>query len=136
MRRFRWVFVFAAATWTMAAAADGVYLADAIKQPPYALALTNMLASVPHMPSWTGQVIKPAGDYVGNPATYATIDGVKYELFNTCKAHDCADNKLEVMFSPNGAQAWGALVDGGKPIAYLGGPTPAQQSALKAALQQ
>ena len=136
MHRFGWFFVLLTVVWTMVAVADGIYLTDAIKQPPYELALTNLLASSTHLPSWTGQVVKPKGDYVGSPATHATIGGVEYELFNTCKAHDCADNKLEVMFAPKGAQAWGALVDGAKPISYLGGPTPAQQSALKAALQK
>ncbi len=69
------------------------------------------------------------------PAEYQTIVGTRYELFNGCKAHDCADNRIEVMFAPNGTQAWGAILIDGKTITYLGGPSPAQQSALKAAVQ-
>lgn len=80
--------------------------------------------------------MKTSGDYVGNAAISATVAGVSYELFHACKAHDCAANQLEVMFSPGGAQAWGAIVEDGKPASYLGAPSSAQQAALKAALQQ
>ncbi len=54
----------------------------------------------------------------------------------TCKAHACLQNQLAIIFSPGGAQAWGALMDDGKPVSYLGAPGPAQQSALRDVLQE
>ena len=135
MRQLCLAFMLACAACSIAVAADATYLTDAIKTPSYSRALTNLLKNSRNLPSWTKQVLKPSGDYVGNPVVTSTVEGTKYELFNTCKAHDCADNQLELMFSPNGAQAWGAIIVNGKSIAYLGAPSPAQKSALKAALQ-
>jgi Inhibitor of vertebrate lysozyme (Ivy) len=136
MRRLAWAFIFVCAAHAGVLAASDTYLTDAIKNPSYARALTKLFGDSPGLPSWTQQVLKTSGDYVGTPATFATIAGAKYELFHACKAHDCTGNELEVMFAPNGAQAWGALIDNGKPVSYLGAPSPAQQSALKSALQQ
>jgi len=124
------------AACSIAVAADDTYLADAIRNPSYFRALTNLLKEYRDLPRWTKQVLETSGDYVGGTAIYSTVDGTKYELFHTCKAHDCSDNQLEVMFSPNGTQVWGAIMESGKSITYLGAPSPAQQSALKAALQR
>jgi len=41
-----------------------------------------------------------------------------------------------VMFSPRGARAWGAFLESGRPIAYLGAPSPAQRAALMTSLRQ
>lgn len=135
MRPLYLAFMSLCAACSIAVAAGDTYLTDVIKNPSYSRALTNLLKNSLNLPSWTKQVFNPLGHYVGSPAIYATVDGTKYELFFTCKPHDCSDDKLEVMFSPNAAQAWGAIVVNGKPIAYLGAPSPAQQSALKAALE-
>ncbi len=123
------------ATASVAAAAGDVYLADAIKSPAYAQALTRLLKSAGHLPEWTNELTNRRGNYVGTPVDHVTIAGTRYELFNACKAHDCADNRIEVMFAPNGTQAWGAILIEGKSVSYLGAPSPAQQSALKAAVQ-
>jgi hypothetical protein len=77
----------------------------------------------------------PTGDYVGVPRTFSTVGSTNDELFNTCKPHARSDNQLVIMFAPNGAQAWAAYAEAGKPIVFLGAPSAAQQSALKAALQ-
>jgi hypothetical protein len=134
MRKLYLAFMLVCAVCSIAVAADAPYLTDAMKNPSYSRALTNLLKSSRSLPSWTKQILKASGDYVGTPVTYSTVDGIKYELFNACKAHDCADNQLEVMFAPGGTQAWGAVMTNGNSIAYLGTPSPAQQSALQAAL--
>jgi Inhibitor of vertebrate lysozyme (Ivy) len=136
MRRSAWALIFVCAAPAGVVAANDTYLTDAIKAPSYARALASLLSNSPGLPNWTQQVLKTSGDYVGTPATFATVAGTKYELFHTCKAHDCTGNELEVMFAPSGSQAWGALIDNGKPMSYLGAPSPAQQAALKSALQQ
>jgi Inhibitor of vertebrate lysozyme (Ivy) len=116
-------------------AANDVYLTDVIKNSPYALALSNLLRSSRDLPAWTKQTLKVSGDYVGDPMVNSTVDGTSYELFTTCKPHDCSDSQLEVMFAPNGAQAWAAYAETGKSIVFLGAPNAAQQAALGAALQ-
>jgi hypothetical protein len=90
---------------SIAVAAGETYLTDAIQNPSYARALTSLLRHSRNLPNWTKQLLKTSGDYVGTPVSYLTIDGTRYELFGTCKPHECDNNRLEVMFSPNGTQA-------------------------------
>jgi len=100
MRRLCLGFMLACTACSIAAAADDIYLTDAIKNPSYSRALTKLLKRSRGLPVWTKQVLKTTGDYVGTPVSYLTIDGTRYELFGTCKTHDCADNRLEVMSPP------------------------------------
>ena len=135
MRNLRWAIILAAAAYALPAAAADPYLFDVIKKPAYARALTSLLQGAPGLPSWTRKLLSPRGDYVGSPVAYVTVAGTRYELFNACKAHDCDSSRVEVMFSPNGAQAWAGVYEAGRPITWLGAPTPAQQQAMTGALQ-
>ena len=135
MRQLCLGFMLACTACSVAVAAGDTYLTDVMKKPSYSRALTNLLKQSRSLPVWTRQLLKTSGDYVGTPVDYVTIDGTRYELFGTCKTHDCGDNRLEVMFAPNGTQAWGGVLKDGKSVIYLGAPSPAQQSALEPALQ-
>jgi hypothetical protein len=136
MRQVRWAFVALMASCTLAVADQSPYLTDAIKNPTCLRALTALLKSAPKLPAWTRQVLNRSGNYVGTPATFATVGGTKYELFFACKPHDCDQNNLEIMFAPDGAEARGAVVVNGRSPSYLGAPSPAQRAALRAALKQ
>jgi hypothetical protein len=135
MRTFLRAIIVIGAAFSAATAAAEVYLGDAVKSPAYAQSLAKLLKSAGHLPEWTNELLKSRGNYVGTPVAHVTIAGTRYELFNACKAHDCADNRIEVMFAPKGTKAWGAIRIDGKNVSYLGAPSPAQQSALKAAVQ-
>jgi len=135
MRTFLRALVVIGATFSAAAVAADVYLADAIKSSAYAQSLAELLKSAGSLPDWTNELRKPRGNYVGTPVVHVTIAGTHYELFNACKAHDCGDNRIEVMFAPKGTKAWGAILVDGKNVTFLGAPSPAQQSALKSAMQ-
>jgi hypothetical protein len=113
--------------------ADPAYLSDVMKEPAYRKAYAAMLSGASHLPSWLKQ-ITGREDYVGTPETSATVAGISYRLFHACEAHDCMGHELEVMFSPDGAQAYGLLVDGNKPQRWFGAPDAAQQAALSKAL--
>jgi hypothetical protein len=136
MRQIYLAFALTCAACSVAAAAGQTYLTDAIKDPSYLQSLTSLFNNAGKLPRWTVQVLKTSGDYVGTPVAYSTVDGTRYALFYACKAHDCADNAMELMFAPNGAQAWAALVEDGKSVTYLGSPSAAQQAALKKAFQK
>ena len=135
MRSLRWAIILAAAACGLPAAAADPYLFDVVKKPAYARALTSLLQGAPSLPSWTRNLLSARGDYVGSPVAYVTVGGTRYELFNACKAHECDSSQVEVMFSPNGAQAWAGVYEAGRPITWLGAPSPAQQAAMKGALQ-
>jgi hypothetical protein len=140
MRQICWIAVLVSAlcsqVYTSALAASDIYLTDVIKRSPYAHALSNLLNGSRDLPAWIRQTEKVAGDYVGDPMVNSTVDGIRYELFTTCKPHECSDSQFEVMFAPNGAQAWAAYAQTGKPLIFLGAPNAAQRAALRAALQQ
>jgi hypothetical protein len=135
MRRLRWVILLAAAAYALPAAAADPFLFDVVKKPAYSRSLTSLLQGAGGMPNWTRNLVSPRGDYVGSPVDYVTVGGTRYELFNACKAHECDSSRVEVMFSPNGTQAWAGVYEAGKPITWLGAPSPAQQEAMKGALQ-
>jgi hypothetical protein len=135
LRKLRWAIVLVCAAWTLPATADMIYLADVIKLPAYASALTKLLRSARGLPEWTRELARPRGDYVGVPLELATIGATTYELFNACKPHECADSRVEVMFAPDGARAWAGVYEDGKPITWLGAPNLAQKKAMEGALQ-
>jgi hypothetical protein len=49
------------------------------------------------------------GQGTSTPLQEVVIDGQKYTLGQMCKPHDCADNQLIVIFSPDKKKAWGLL---------------------------
>lgn len=130
-------FFFALTIFFMTSAgsgnAAGDYLFDIIKLPAFHKAYVAMLSGATHLPSWLGE-ITGKGDYVATPETPASIDGVTYRLFHACKAHDCAGHEFEVMFSADGAKAYGLLIDGESPQRFFGQPNSQQQAALQKAI--
>jgi len=44
------------------------------------------------------------------PAKQMPVGNDTYTLAWVCKTHDCGDNQLHVLFSPQGEQAWGLLM--------------------------
>jgi Inhibitor of vertebrate lysozyme (Ivy) len=124
MRRLRWAIVLACMAYALPPAAADVYLFDVIKKPAYARSLKGLLRGAKDLPFWTPNLLSTRGDYVGTPVDYVTVGGVKYELFNACKAHQCDDSRVEVMFAPNGAQAWAGVYQAGKPITKSARRTP------------
>ena len=128
-RQFCCGLVMMSVVWSPALAAEP-YLSDMIKKPAYARTLKSLLDHAGNLPSWTGEILKLKGNYVGDVATHVAIGGTTYEIFFTCQPHNCDDAELAVMFAPNGTQAWGVLFQEGA-ISYLGAPSEAQQAALK-----
>lgn len=111
------------------ARAANPYLFDLMKQPAYRKAYVQMMAGAKNLPSWLKQITGKE-DYVTAPADNVTIEGTAYLLVNACKAHDCADNTLELLFSPGGAPAYGLLIIDAKERRWFGNPNAAQQAVL------
>ncbi len=100
-----------------AAAPQNQDLSEMLKQPAYRAAWDKMLR---------GQKV---------PGVLVEIDGVNYQADHVCKPHDCDGNEFEVLFAPDGRQAWGALVTNGKKPRFFGAPNPKQKQALQDQLQ-
>ncbi|ULK99368.1 Ivy family c-type lysozyme inhibitor [Bradyrhizobium sp. I71] len=112
----------------------GPYLSQMMKtNPAYARALNALLDHADALPEWAQGMGRGKGWSVESPVTNVTIDGTGYELFDTCESQNCNRSQLIVMFAPNATQAWGALSHEGT-ISYFGGPSAAQQKALRETL--
>jgi hypothetical protein len=115
------------------AAADGPYLFDLLKQPAYLSAWKAMLAGE-SVPSWVSKYAKTF-DGPSSPSKTVTVGGEAYTLGWVCKAHDCGDNQLHVLFAPAGRQAWGLLVTGSNQK-WLGRPDAGIQAAITSNMNQ
>ncbi len=112
--------------------ASGPYLFDLLKQKPYLTAWNAMLASA-SVPAWVKNYAKTF-DGPSSPSKDVPIGNATYTLGWVCKAHDCGDNQLHVLFAPAAAQAWGLLTAPGQQK-WLGNPDAAIQTAIKSNLE-
>jgi hypothetical protein len=110
------------------AAEDGPYLFDLLKQPPYLAAWNGMLKGA-SLPGWVKSYAK-SFDGPSAPSKTVTVGGKAYTLGWVCKAHDCGDNQLHVLFAPRANQAWGLLTTSGRQQ-WLGGPDAEIQAAIQ-----
>jgi hypothetical protein len=115
-----------------AAEADGPYLFDLLKQQTYLSAWKAMLAGET-VPAWVGKYAKTF-DGPSSPSKTVSVGGESDTLAWVCKAHDCGDNQLHVLFSPDGKRAWGLLVTGGQ-RRWLGKPDAAIQAAIQSGVE-
>ena len=80
----------------------GPYLFDLLKQKPY-LAAWNAMLSGAGVPAWVKNYAKTF-DGPSSPSKDVPIQGKVYTLGWVCKAHDCGDNQLHVLFAPGAAR--------------------------------
>ncbi len=112
---------------------DGPYLFDLLKQPAYLAAWKAMLKGE-QVPAWVASYTKTF-DGPSSPSKTVTVGGQAYTLGWVCKAHDCGDNQLHVLFAPQGKQAWGLLVTGSNQK-WLGKPDASIQAAITSNMDQ
>jgi inhibitor of lysozyme (Ivy) len=122
------VLLLLSAAPTFSAAQEGPYLYDLLSDASYLSAWNGMLAGE-DVPDWVSGY---ATDFNGptSPSSEVPVGGEMHTLAWVCKAHDCGDNQLYVLFAPGGAQAWGYLITGGDHTRFLGGPNAAIQDVL------
>ena len=109
-------------------AEEGPYLFDLLKQQTYLAAWKAMLAGET-VPAWVGKYATTF-DGPSSPSKQVSVGSETYTLAWVCKAHDCGDNQLHVLFSPDGKQAWGLLITG-QQRRWLGKPDAAIQTAIQ-----
>lgn len=119
-----------AASCVSAFAADapkGPNLSDLMKQPAHRAAWYGMFAGETP-PSWVEDYAKTL-DGPPTPSIAVAANGETYTLAFTCKANECGDNQLFVLFSPGGAKAWGLLIAGSEQK-WFGAPDEAIRKAI------
>jgi hypothetical protein len=118
----RLLFVLVLVLSSVAAVAEdtkGPVLGDLLKLPAYRSAWVSMLAGAV-LPPWVEEYTKTL-DGPATPSIAVTVGDNIYTLGFTCQPNNCGDNQLYVLFSPNGAKAWGLLLTG-KEKTWLGSP--------------
>lgn len=118
---------------SLAVAQEGPYLFDLLKQPSYLAAWKAMLKGET-VPGWVANYAKTF-DGPSTPTKNVPVGSETYTLGWVCKAHDCGDNQLYVLFSPGGKQAWGLLITAGNQRKWLGHPDVAIQAAIESNVQ-
>ena len=113
-----------------AVAADGDYLFNTLKKPPYHRAWDALLASGGKVPAWLVGFGK-GGNGVANPARTVIVEGQPYQLNFVCQAHNCGGNELHILFDAGATQAWGLLLEDGKSRRFLGNPDAAMRKVLE-----
>lgn len=112
------------------ARADPPYLEDLLKQPNYFAAYTSLVRTAAKKETWlTGYKGMPAGPTI--PNTTVKMGAETMTVAAACKAHDCNERQLFVLFSADGGKAWGQLrlPEG---TTFLGNPDAATRKALAA----
>ena len=108
--------------------------------------LYDLLGDHDHLTAWNGMlagetvpawVKNYAKDFNGpaTPSKDVPVGGEPYTLAWVCKAHDCGDNQLYVLFAPGARTAWGPLINPGDKRAWLGRPDTAIQAAILSGVQ-
>ena len=115
------------------AADKGPLLAALMKQQSYVYAWDGMMVGETP-PPWVADYAKSL-DGPPVPTIPVALDGETYTLGFTCKANDCEDNQLFVLFAPEARDAWGLLVSASG-ITWLGRPDERIQDAIKSGLRR
>ena len=129
------LFVLLAMSGAPAFAVDapkGPYLSELMKQPSHRAAWYGMLAGET-APSWVEDYAKTL-DGPPTPSIAIETNDQTYTLAFTCKANECAENQLYVLFSPGGAKAWGLLITAGQ-HQWFGAPDKGIQDAILSSIE-
>lgn len=110
-------------------------LRDLIKSEPYRGAWTRMLAKERDVPNWIKDFIV-TGEGANTPTRMIPVGYQAYLLATLCRGQDCTSHKFYVMFSPDGAKAYGEILETGKTPRWLDKPDAASRAAIKEAQTQ
>src|SRR5215467_15921489 len=105
------LFVLCSAPALAAQGGEGPYLFELLKKPSYLAAWKGMLAGE-SVPGWVSHYAKTF-DGLATPSKSVAVGSETYTLAWVCKAHDCGDNQLNVLFRRE-ANALGFLATVGK----------------------
>lgn len=107
-----------------AAAAAATSPGELLRDPAFAGRLRQSLGPLARE-RWIARLEGPAPQL-----REVTLAGTAYQLAAVCKPHDCQDNNLVLVWRAQDQQLLGKVLRGGQTV-WIGGPTPAQQTALE-----
>jgi hypothetical protein len=124
-----WLFALALLlAATAAGAQDGPYLFELLKKPDYLRSYRSILHGAEQREVWLTSA-RGTPDGPSTPSRTIVLSGKRYTLASVCKAHECDEYRLFLLFSENGKQAWG-LLRRGDDQTFLGAPDAEKRQAL------
>lgn len=85
--------------------------------------LLKMFRATRHLPNWVRNMVA-LPRYVSGASIAVTVDGKPMELFGICLAGQCSQNRLRILFSPDGKNAFMRIEDSRMGEILLGDPSP------------
>lgn len=133
----KWSFLAAGALFAVTALPatafdEQAYLAKFLEAHPTHLNAWNRMVASGPAPQWLKRYLDLHGSE--SPATIVDVAGASYQVFKTCKPHDCFTS-FAVTFSPDGGKAWGAMADYGAEPRFYGAPDTQAAAALRQSLR-
>lgn len=110
------------------------YLFDLLKRPAFKASWDRLFLRNRNVDRWV-HVFGGGGNGVSGPAEPVAADGRQFLSTDVCKPHDCADNRLYVLFTADGSQAWAALRHKDF-VQWLGAPGPIERDLLNRRLSR
>ncbi|EPB6480258.1 MULTISPECIES: lysozyme inhibitor Ivy [Pseudomonas] len=95
----------AALHWAPAQAEEQPRLFELLGQPGYKATWHAMFKGESDVPKWVSDASGPS-----SPSTSLSLEGQPYVLANSCKPHDCGNNRLLVAFRGDKSAAYGLQV--------------------------
>lgn len=114
------------------AADGGPPLVELMLRPNYLTAFKKMLGTTP-VAEWIVDFTKTL-DGPPTPSADLLAGGTIYTLAFTCKPNGCDSHQLFVLFTGDGSQAWGFLLENGQQT-WLGDPSDKIKEAILSRLQ-
>ena len=111
------------------------YLYEVLAKPAYLKSWNALILGEENVDDWLAHYAKtkngPAGAGIG-----VKLGTTRYQINSVCKTHDCGNNQFFVLFSANGAKAWGLLLTNMKGERFFGNPDEEKRQALRTAAHQ
>lgn len=93
------------------AADEGTYLFDLIKKPGFRETWNSLMRAQKGLPDWLAGFVKNGkGGGPSAPMGVVTVGGTKYQAATICEKHNCPGSYLRMLFTLNGAKAYGAIM--------------------------
>ena len=106
------------------------YLFELLEQSDFMKSWQKLFSGKKNVPSWLTEYAKTKNG-PSSPGGKITLGGQNYVTGSVCMAHNCGNSYFDVLFTENGKNAWGLLVENDQ-MRYFNNPDKEKQKALRA----